>query len=113
MFSYFLFFSSFFFFYECGVLKVKWNAQYACSFICHRSSEPHFFNKNHNIISSFKDLDRGKKWPHGNLMKFSKMEMENPLTWGGMLVPEQAGSQLDRKQLCKRGPQNFSGKKGM
>lgn len=41
-----------------------------------------------------------------------QMEMEGPPTWGGMFVPGQAGNQLGRKQLCKRGPQNFSGKKG-
>lgn len=29
-----------------------------------------------SIISCFKDLDRGKKWPGGNLMKFSKWKCE-------------------------------------
>lgn len=36
--------------------------------------------------------------------------MEGPLTWGEMLVPGQAGNQPGRKQLYKRGPENFSGK---
>lgn len=40
-----------------------------------------------------------------------QMEMGDPLTWEGMLVPGQAGNQLGKKQLCKRGPQNLSRKK--
>lgn len=84
---YFLSFSSFCFFHKYVILKVKWNAQYACSFICHRKSEPHFFQKNYNIISHFKDLERGKKWPHGNLMKFSKWK------WKVLLPGEECLSQ--------------------
>lgn len=40
-----------------------------------------------------------------------QMEMGDPFTWEGMLVPGQAGNQLGKKQLCKRGPQNLSRKK--
>lgn len=71
-----LLFFSFSSFPKCGVLKVKWCVQYACSFICRRNSESRFFKKNHSIISNFKNLDRGKKWPDGNLTRFSKWKWE-------------------------------------
>lgn len=75
------------FFPKCGVLKVKWYAQYVCSFICHRNSEPQFFKKNHSIISNFRELDRGKKQPDGNLMKFRKWK------WKVLLPGEKCWSQ--------------------